>query len=57
MQLSQDGLRAFDASGYEIFAEAFAETGEVVIWSRAPARRGSASASISNDTAWCTTSW
>jgi hypothetical protein len=30
------GLRAFSASGYEIFDEDFGETGEVVIWSRSP---------------------
>jgi hypothetical protein len=32
----RDELRPFDASGYEIFDDEFAETGEVVIWSRSP---------------------
>jgi hypothetical protein len=36
VQLSRDGLRAFSASGYEILDTGFAETGEVVIWSKAP---------------------
>ena len=36
MQAFRDGLRAFAASGYEILDAGFAETGEVVIWSRAP---------------------
>ncbi len=36
MQASQDGLRAFNASGYEILDQDFARTGEVVIWSKAP---------------------
>ena len=36
MQSSPDELRAFNPSGYEIFDEDFADTGEVVIWSRAP---------------------
>jgi hypothetical protein len=30
------GLSAFDPWGYEIFDQDFAETGEVVIWSRSP---------------------
>ena len=29
-------LRPFNPSGYEIFDDDFDETGEVVIWSRAP---------------------
>ncbi|THD56157.1 hypothetical protein [Phenylobacterium sp.] len=29
-------LNAFDAWGYEIFDQDYAETGEVVIWSRSP---------------------
>ena len=36
MQSSPDELRPFSASGYEIFDDDFADTGEVVIWSRAP---------------------
>jgi len=32
------GLSAFDAWGYEIFDQDFAQTGEVVIWSRSPLR-------------------
>jgi len=35
VQELRDGLRAFNASGYEIFDD-FAKTGEVVIWSRVP---------------------
>ena len=36
MQVFRDGLRVFSLSGYEIFAEDFARTGEVVIWSKVP---------------------
>jgi hypothetical protein len=36
MQRSYDDLRPFSVSGYEIFAEDFGKTGEVVIWSRSP---------------------
>jgi hypothetical protein len=36
VQLFRDGLRAFSASGYEILDAGFAETGEVVIWSKVP---------------------
>lgn len=36
MQRQDPGLRPFSTSGYEIFDEDFGETGEVVIWSRAP---------------------
>lgn len=36
MQSSPDELRPFSASGYEIFDDDFADTGEVVIWSRTP---------------------
>ena len=35
MQVFRDGLRAFSASGYEVLDAGFAETGEVVIWSKA----------------------
>jgi hypothetical protein len=36
VQVFRDGLRAFSAGGYEILDAGFAETGEVVIWSKAP---------------------
>ena len=34
MATADTGLRPFSATGYEIFAEGFAVTGEVVIWAR-----------------------
>jgi hypothetical protein len=36
VQIFRDGLCAFSASGYEILDACFAETGEVVIWSKVP---------------------
>jgi hypothetical protein len=36
VQLFRNGLCPFSASGYEILDADFAETGEVVIWSKVP---------------------
>ena len=36
MQRSDDDLRPFSVSGYEILDQDFGKTGEVVIWSRSP---------------------
>ena len=34
MALAEAGLQPFSQTGYEIFDDAFARTGEVVIWAR-----------------------